>query len=212
MKKRHHNARLSIEDEQKVIALYKSGLTLQVVGDKYGLSLASIRNILFHYGEKTRSAGAKIKFFSEEEINEIVDLYLGGMSQEKIARLKKISQILVSRVLRAQGIKCSTKSKEEHHNWKGGKLNVGGYVSVLLDKSSPFYKMTNTAGYVMEHRLEMAKHLQRILEDNETVHHINGIRTDNRIENLQLRHGSHGKHERFMCCNCGSYNIKAVPI
>lgn len=82
-------------------------------------------------------------------------------------------------------------SGEKHHNWKGGRSTTGnGYMMVL----APGHKYASQRGYVLEHRYVMEKHIGRYLEPHEHVHHINGNKLDNRIENLVVI--SHLQHIR----------------
>lgn len=82
---------------------------------------------------------------------------------------------------------CSpNNTKHNNGHWKGGRIKSGNYISIWVSPETPFYLMANKKHYIAEHRLIIAKSLGRCLEPWEIVHHINGIKTDNRIENLQL--------------------------
>jgi len=87
-------------------------------------------------------------------------------------------------------------SGERHWNWKGGRqVTKLGYVEVKLSPDSPYFPMAGKDGYIYEHRLVMAQYLERCLDTTEEIHHINGVKDDNRVENLELNGKS--EHNRL---------------
>lgn len=78
------------------------------------------------------------------------------------------------------------KPGDQHRNWQGGKyINDRGYLMISIGQGK----------YGYAHRIEMEKYLGRELKKEEIVHHINGDRLDNRIENLEIM--TLGNHSRL---------------
>ena len=73
--------------------------------------------------------------------------------------------------------------REENPNWRGGTHLSKGYVFILIGEGNG---INNHTRYKMEHVLKAEKALGRELKPGEVVHHINGIKSDNRNENLLI--------------------------
>jgi hypothetical protein len=78
---------------------------------------------------------------------------------------------------------CRTVAKSANGIWKGGKtLHKASYVMVRV----PDHPRARRSPYVFEHILVVEELLGRYLEPDVSVHHRNGVRDDNRPENLEL--------------------------
>lgn len=78
-------------------------------------------------------------------------------------------------------------------HWKGGRrITPRGYIMLHC----PNHPMAQN-GYVQEHRLVMEAHWGRYLLPTEMVHHKNGNKSDNRLENLELWGISHSNGFRY---------------
>ena len=84
----------------------------------------------------------------------------------------------------------NSRSGSKHPRWKGGAKRTHGYVYVPVSRNDPLFVMSTrrykNSAVVAEHRLVVARLLGRPLLRHEVVHHINGVKDDNRPENLQL--------------------------
>jgi hypothetical protein len=142
--------------------------------------------------------------------------YLSGAPVSAVAAQFGILKGSVYRVLKARGTPLRGHAGGPNHpRWRGGRIEKNGYIHVWIEPNDPMESMipnSNKTRHVLEHRLVMARHLGRPLRDREQVHHKNGIKSDNRIENLQLVQGPHGNGTCYECADCGSRNVRAVDV
>lgn len=198
--------------EMEIRSLYEGGMTFDQLAEKFGGGTDdSFRSAIRRAGGGPRvNAPFRVK---DGEVETIKRLHDSGLGQARISVEMGRSQSFVARVMRLNGIQRHEMCREKHRNWKGGRVEVaGGYWRVRVELDDQFHCMADHRGYVLEHRLVMARSLRRPLTPHETVHHINGDPSDNRLENLQLRKGRHGNGVVMYCLDCGSHNIGTTKI
>jgi len=86
-------------------------------------------------------------------------------------------------------MECSGKGRRKEF------IMRNGYKHIYM----PTHPKSTKQGYYPEQRLIMENHINRILDKSEIVHHINHIKTDNRIENLMILNES--KHKSYHANN-----------
>lgn len=189
MRIRKSKARCS---DQVIVDAYKSGLSLTKISKIYPISLSGAWKVLRMYPIKIRppikgERNAR-RILSDNRELQICNDYKSGMLQKDVANKYGVNQVLVSRILARHGYKARLNretGKVEHFapRWRGGiSYDEKGYKRLYL----PNYKYANKGGLVKEHRLIMEKVIGRKLGIDEVVHHKNGIKTDNSMDNLEV--------------------------
>lgn len=145
------------------------------VGKEINKSGTQVFRYLKRFGIKTRSAcitkSQKGKILSQKTKDLIRQAHLG----------KSISQ--TQREQHRQWMLLNVKRGENNPNWKGGiYINPKGYRYIRILN----HPMALSNGYVAEHRYVVSTSLGRPLTRFEHIHHLNGIKSDNRLENLEL--------------------------
>lgn len=109
-----------------------------------------------------------------------------GQEVERRRVIRRGSSRGFERAVRFCSTACANRARE-----KKTKIDRHGYVYHYLDGSTKANQKQ-----IYEHRQVMQRMIGRPLTVHETVHHKNGIRSDNRPENLELWTGRHGRGQR----------------
>lgn len=183
--------------------------SLQEVADRLGVSREAVRRWCKHFGipmkEKFRHGGKRVlnqKLLDKEWLAEQLQTRL----QLDIAEELGVDNGVVSYWARRHGLHNASRGEaireaiakkhpdgrtgEQSANWKGGRRALkSGYVRIYAPEHPKAHN-----GTVFEHRLVMEEKLGRLLEPGEVVHHIDGDKSNNHPDNLELK--THGDHIR----------------
>lgn len=209
---------IDIDKEDEFIQMWMSGSAVSDMQSHFDCTETTVRRTVDRLGLERQSSKPKaprrIVVFTETDQSEIVCEWKAGKTQQSIADERGASRRAIRRVLQLAG-HCTHRPDgsrgPRHHFWKGG-LDKNGYRRLRIYGDDPMFCMADKEGVIMEHRLVMARSLGRPLIASETVHHIDGNRSNNVIDNLQLRHGAHGPGVVMVCQECGSNNVVATQI
>lgn len=122
---------------------------------------------------------------------EFLDLWIQGNTAIELAVAYGVSTSPIKRILKEMGLKRPANRRtgmavgNKNPAWKGGRrIRVDGYV-VIWTKN----------GERLEHQVVMETALGRYLRDGEVVHHKDGDKQNNKIENLELtKQSDHIRH------------------
>jgi hypothetical protein len=169
--------------------MYRAGMSSKDIGKRFGFSRACIDRQLRLAGEKKRSCHSGVI------TADIVAMYQAGTSADRIAEHFALNKKAIQARLKVAGVRMRKQtdyampSGPQSHLWKGGRFTNSrdGYVVRTVDKRR-----------ILEHRYVMECALGRSLKPSEYVHHLNGVRDDNRPENLALTTAKTHESRTFM--------------
>ena len=171
----------ALEWKSKAVELYQQGMESSEIGKIVGRFPAQINMHLRKAGIPPRRT-PRIDW----PVEQMRTWYeVDGLTEQQIADRLGTDRRAVNKVSRKhqwQKRRTGPERGDKHPGWKGGRHVEGsGYVAVYC----PDHPLANRK-YVLEHRLVMEQMLGRYLVPGEVVHHKNGMKTDNRPENLEL--------------------------
>lgn len=210
-KRQSDAVKVFLGDLDEVVQRYEAGEFSTAIAERYGITGVTVIKHLRKRGVTIRKRGHGIdgprtRKFTAAEGRELLRRYNAGEGTSALAREFGTKRHTLLRTLQRN----PDYARRPFRVYR--RIVNGGYADLWLASDDPMAVMCTEKNRILEHRLVMARHLGRPLTANETVHHKNGVRDDNRIENLELHQHRHGGGQCFHCGDCGSRNIVAVNL
>ena len=195
IERERQGARMNASTTQQILALFAELKSTRLVADRLELPLATIHYALKKHGIPTPKEGRRHNPYAACDRNaaKVLEMCEQGCNLDEIGREVGTTGVQVKKFLRRNGVmKEFPKATfgEKHYAWKGRLMDKDGYVTIHCKGHPNARKHTH---YVFEHRLVMEEALGRFLLPSEVVHHRDGVKHNNQLENLQL-FSSNGEH------------------
>lgn len=154
--------------------LYAEGKSVNEIAKIFGCSFTKVRINLVAFGVKMRP-------FTTVGLHPNLGLHLSEETKCKLSEWHRGRKL--SPEHREKVIKTLQNGKlDKHPSWRGGITNHGGYVCI----KKPEHPKAYSNGYVKRAVLVAELKIGRSLERNEVTHHINGVKDDDRPENIEV--------------------------
>jgi hypothetical protein len=172
-----------VEKQELVIDLLKQGIGNAEIHKRAGCSL----NVIYRLKKRYHST-RPMSFMTEDDVRRAMVLYEEGVSLRRIGEVLGYSDTAIRNHLIEIEVPIRTQAetrrffrKKINPNYQPGRMiTQDGYVLVFR----PDHPKAMKNGYIREHRLVAEQMIGRQLRDDEIPHHLNGIKDDNRPENL----------------------------